>query len=288
MNRPVSPRTFDRVAELLRSAEKVLVGAGAGLTAAAGIDYTDAAAFEKVFPFMLRHGVTTQMDAIGRFDWPPSLLWGYWATHVSHVRFTPPPGDVYDRLLTLLVSKDHFVLTSNVDCLFTRSGLSEDRIFTPQGNYAFYQCRRPCVRRVWEFEPVMRSLLARQDPQTGEVADPAAHPRCPNCGGPVFLNVRIDAGMVETPYVEQGKRLQRWLGSVGNGRLLMLEVGAGFNTPGVVRWPMERIAQRFRHAHLVRINPAHAEVPLSLAEKSTALKTGAGEVVAELARRLAG
>ena len=288
MTSSISSRTFDRIADLLRSADQVLVGAGAGLTAAAGIDYTDTEAFERVFPFMLRHGVTMQMEAIGRFDWSPELLWGYWATHVNYVRFTPPPHDVYDKLVALIGNKDHFVITSNVDCLFTRNGLSEERIFTPQGNYAFYQCRRPCTQQVWEFEPVMRSLLANQIPITGEVPDAATHPRCPNCGGQVFLNVRIDAGMVETPYVEQSKRFRKWISKVDRGRLLVLEAGAGFNTPSVVRWPMEQITHHFENAHLVRINSAHPEVPVALTGKATPVKTGAGVAIEELAHRLAG
>jgi hypothetical protein len=95
-------------------------------------------------------------------------------------------------------------------------------------------------------------VLEHLDPITQE-ADPAVVPRCPACGGSVFFNVREDATFVEAPYLEQGERCIAWIESAMREPLLILEIGAGFNTPGVVRYPLERLASQHADARFVRI-----------------------------------
>jgi NAD-dependent SIR2 family protein deacetylase len=105
---------------------------------------------------------------------------------------------------------------------------------------------------------MVEKVLNNLDPERFATSTDAV-PTCPNCGGDVFLNVRLDAGFVERPYQPQRERMSQWL-TQATGRLLVLEFGAGFNTPGVVRWPLERLVRQ-RGAAFVRVNPAHSQVP---------------------------
>ena len=261
--------------EYLRDADCVLIGAGAGLSMDAGIDYTDQVSFRKRFPALAQRGFRMKAELIGYTDWSPELQWGYLALHVNEVRFEAQPHPVYGRLYDLVGNKDYFVITSNVDGMFPKSGFSEERLFTPQGDYAKLQCQTPCQNDTWPSKPVIDRILPSVDPVTQEVTDPRVIPRCPHCGGAVFLNVRAGHWFVEDPYVEQAERFTAWVKSAQESRLLVIEIGAGFNTPVVVRWPMERIVCQHPRAHLVRVNLDHNEVPREIAKRSISIRCSA-------------
>ncbi|TXC99795.1 NAD-dependent protein deacetylase of SIR2 family [Streptomyces sp. ISID311] len=286
MTRPTPPaaRPFDlettaaTVRTWLDEADRVLITAGAGLSASAGYDYADTARFQELFPALHRLGLRSRY-LVG-VPLPPALLWGYWAVHIDDIRFDSTPNPLYQRLRTLTDSKDHWVMTSNVDALFARNGFAPDRVFTPQGDYGRYQCTAPCTATTWDTQPLIERLLSAYDSHTGAVTDPATLPRCPNCGGDVEINIRIGPEFVDAPYLPAGHRLQDWLNATNvDTRLLILEFGAGFNTPGVIRHPGEHLTRVFPHARLVRVNPTHPEVPADLSDRALPVPADAGQLL---------
>ncbi|WP_333740352.1 NAD-dependent protein deacetylase of SIR2 family [Streptomyces sp. IBSBF 2806] len=277
---PVSD--LDAAAETVRgwleSADRVLVTAGAGLSAASGYDYGDTVRLKELFPALYRMGLRSRY--IVGVQLPPALWWGYWAVHIDDIRYSPAPNPLYQRLRTLVGDKDHWVMTSNVDALFPRNGFAADRVFTPQGDYGRYQCTTPCTPVTWDSKPVIDRLLSAYDPDTGAVTDSDALPRCPNCGGDVEINVRIGPEFVDAPYLPTGRRLQKWLNEAStDARLLILEFGAGFNTPGVIRHPGEHLTRHFPQARLVRVNPAHPDVPSDLKGRALPVPAGADHLL---------
>ncbi|MEV7283803.1 NAD-dependent protein deacetylase of SIR2 family [Streptomyces sp. NPDC093252] len=274
-HRPPALRTqADTVRSWLADADRVLITAGAGLSAAAGYDYGDADRVRELFPALYRLGLRSRY-LVG-VPLPPALWWGYWAVHIDDIRFGSAPNPLYQRLRALVGDRDHWVMTSNVDALFARNGFAADRVFTPQGDYGRYQCTTPCTTDTWDSEPLVDRLLSAYDPATGLVMDPDALPRCPRCGGEVEINVRIGPEFVDAPYLPNGRGLREWLGGAPDGsRLLILEFGAGFNTPGVIRHPDEHLTRHLPHTRLVRVNPAHPEVPSDLAGRALSLRADA-------------
>ena len=266
-------KDVERCCELLRNAEFVLVASGSGISVDAGIDYLDTEAFERDFPGMVKLGFCMRAELMGYEDWSPELKWGYLAAHVNQVRFEAPPHRVYGRLLDLVREKDYFVITSNVDGMFAKNGFSEERIFTPQGDYAIMQCQKPCTNATWPTKPIIERILPAINPETQEVTDPGVLPHCPNCGGDVMVNVRGGHWFLEDPYVKQSERFTGWVKHTRGHSLLVIEIGAGFNTPGVIRWPMERIATSHQGAHLIRVNLDRPQVPKEIAGRSVTLKS---------------
>lgn len=263
--------TADTLRTWLAEADRVLVTAGSGLSAAAGYDYSDTDRMRELFPALYRLGLRSRY-LVG-VPLPPALLWGYWAVHIDDIRFDTRPNGLYQRLHALVGDKDQWVMTSNVDGLFARNGFAPDRIFTPQGDYGRYQCTTPCTPTTWDSKPLVAQLLAAYDPATGAVTEPDALPCCPNCGGDVQINVRIGPEFIDAPYLPAGRRLQEWLiAAPADTRLLILEIGAGFNTPGVIRWPGEQLARRFPRARLVRINPTAPEIPADLTGRALPIR----------------
>lgn len=267
------------IAEWIAEADGVVIGAGAGLSAAAGLDYGDQADFAARYPALVKRGLKAAYEMIGHSGLPPALFWGFWATHVKQKRFVDGTSPVYQGLRRLTDGKDRFVLTSNVDAMFVRNGFDEDLIWSIQGDYAFLQCLKPCSTDVWPSEPVLDRALAAFNPATQEVADPTCIPRCIRCGGDVFMNVRGGRWFLEEPYQDQLARWQAWISEQANRRLLLLEIGAGFNTPGVIRWPMERMARNLPAARLVRINLHDARVPRELEGRALSVEAGAREAI---------
>jgi NAD-dependent SIR2 family protein deacetylase len=171
-------------------------------------------------------------------------------------------------LRSLTSGKDCFVLTSNADDLFERHGFDPALIWTRQGSYSRLQCLEPCSPApTWDAGPWVSRAVPAVDLRTEELSDPALIPACPRCGGEAMLNVRGGDWFVETPYLVQGERFDQWLSKV-EGDLLILDVGTGFNTPSVIRWPAERITAAHPRANLVRINPLRPEVPAQLGNRA--------------------
>ncbi|MBY9020388.1 MAG: NAD-dependent protein deacetylase of SIR2 family [Candidatus Lokiarchaeota archaeon] len=265
---------IQNVINLLRDADCVLIGAGAGLSVDAGNDYMNKKSFAQNYPELVKLGFQMKAQLMGYEVLPPDLEWSYLARHINEARFQPPPQQVYERLFSIVKDKDYFVVTSNVDMLFVRNGFDENKIFTPQGDYALLQCLGPCWTKTWETKPIIEEISSRIDPKTKKI-DPRIIPKCPNCGGPVFMNVRGGSWFIEEPYKEQAKRFNKWIQKANNCQLLVIEIGAGFNTPGVVRWPMEQIVFKFENSHLIRVNLQYTQVPKEITEKSFVFKTRA-------------
>ena len=269
---------IQRLSAWLDVSESVLIGAGAGLSADAGVDYTDEASFAKKYPILYGLGYRNKLMMMGVTNLPQELLLGYYLSHAAEVRFGSVDMAIYKTLLSLVEKKDTFVLTTNVDALFVRHGFPVERTFTPQGDYAFYQCLTPCSQDIYPLEPVLEEYLPLIDKQTGSLPK-GRYPVCPRCSGNIFLNVRGGRWFVERPWMEGEERLNRWISNLAGKKLLVIDIGSGPSTPMWVRWPCERLAKLTEGAHLVRINLDYPEVPPDLRDRSLSFQAKASEVL---------
>lgn len=238
--------------QLIAEADYVLIGAGAGLSAAAGLEYSGEA-FEREFqPWIERYGIT-DLYSSSFYPFPSEEeLWAYWARHIWFSRFRLGATELYQKLLECVKEKDYFVITTNVDAQFEQAGFAKKRIFATQGDYAYLQARSGNPKTlVYNEEWVKEALAATHDcriparlvphhPQTGELMSP---------------NLRCDAMFVEDAYWHtQAERFQEFVEKAFERKLLLLEFGVGFNTPVIIRFPFEKIALTAPQATLVRFN----------------------------------
>lgn len=264
---------------LLDQADAILVGAGSGLSADAGIDYFDLRSFAEKYPAMVPYGFTTNAELMGVDQSScPGLFWGYYLTHGNHMRFCNSVQPVYQRLLDLVGQKDYFVITTNVDSLFLRNGFARNLIYTPQGDYGRIQCQKPCSDQTWPSEPVIKGLLPLVDPLTGILPQEFV-PTCPNCGGAVFYNVRGGVWFVDAPHEGQYAVFMDWIQKNKDRRLLLIDIGTGFHTPVWIRWPFEKITFENPESHLIRINTEDPDVPENITSRSICFPDRAGKVM---------
>lgn len=252
-----------RANSLLANADRVLIGAGAGLSTAAGLAYSGER-FQRYFaPFIERYGMTDMYSA-GFYPFPTQEdKWAYWSQHIWMNRFEPGATPLYRRLFEWARDRDYFVITTNVDAQFELAGFDPQRIFATQGDYGYIQCARGCHDQIYPVRSLMEEwrfdLGARSDGtfERTRLSDPALVPACPVCGGRMETHLRADGFFVETDdWHAAQQRYQAFAERTRGSRTVLLELGVGWNTPVWIRYPFENVAQMLGpdHAPLVRIN----------------------------------
>lgn len=252
-----------RAHSLLANADRVLIGAGAGLSTAAGLAYSGER-FQRYFaPFIERYGITDMYSA-GFYPFPTQEdKWAYWSQHIWMNRFEPGATPLYRRLFEWARDRDYFVITTNVDAQFELAGFDPQRIFATQGDYGYIQCAQGCHDQIYPVRSLMEEwrfdLGARSDGtfERTRLSDPALVPACPVCGGRMETHLRADGFFVETDdWHAAQQRYQAFAERTRGSRTVLLELGVGWNTPVWIRYPFENVAQMLGpdHAPLVRIN----------------------------------
>lgn len=267
----------EALAEALAWADAVVVGAGAGLSTAAGLTY-DGPRFARLFPdFIQAYGFTDMYTAgFARFD-APETFWAYWSRHIFYNRYDAPVGAPYRDLLALVKDRDYFVLTTNVDHQFQRAGFDKARLLYTQGDYGLWQCARPCHDKTYDNEEAVRRMVAEQK----DLRIPSALvPRCPVCGGPMAMNLRCDETFVQDAGWQQAsERYLSFLQSVQAGRVLFLELGVGGNTPGIIKYPFWQMTARFPNARYACINAAAQPVPKEIEDRAIVWQCDLGKAL---------
>ncbi len=269
------------------NSDKILIGAGAGLSAAAGLSYMDQEAFKKHYPDMAKRGFHFAYELVGRGDdeWTTGRKWAYWATHINYVRNIFPQAELYSTLLEILKDRDFFVVTSNADRQFMRAGFPKERLFEFQGHYDNMGCSVRCTKKTWNNSEYLKRILENIDHDSFECA-PEALPRCPYCGELAEICFRGD------DYRVNQQRYVDFVEASADKRLCLIELGVGFNTPGVIRWPFENLTYHIENAYLFRINTSYKDYPYGrtaqtgfpsqIKNKITSLELDAKDVINEL------
>lgn len=244
---PSSSITIAR--DWLRSADAVLITAGAGLSAGDGLDYHSKSLFKQHFPGFLKFGLTSLYSVFGYDGWPSEeYRWGYYFTHLNMIaKWSNTP--TYQTLIPWLkeFGQDAFVRTSNADGLFLANGWSETQLSTPQGSYAYLQCLNNCrVDATVPSAPLVAAALPFIDPVTQKLTDSSRIPVCQFCGSKMSICVRAGSWFNPSPYKNGEAQWKAWKSRILQERkkLVILELGVGMNTPGVLRWPNEDLVAR--------------------------------------------
>ena len=245
-------KRLERAYKAVQNAEYILIGAGAGLSASAGLSYSGER-FEKQFAdFIKKYGVEDMYSATFYPYKTQEELWAYWARHIAANRWDVPALPLYKELLKLIQDRDYFVITTNVDAQFEKAGFSMERFFAIQGDYGFFQCAKGCHSKLYRNEAAVREMIEN----AVDLKIPSSLvPKCPICGGDMSVHVRKDEYFVENEVWRQNHtRYSDYIKKVLDKKLVLLELGVGYNTPGIIRFPFEQITYQNVDATLVRFN----------------------------------
>ena len=279
--------------EVLDQTDTVLIGAGAGLSTAAGFAY-GGEPFRRYFAdFDEKYGFH-DMYSGGFYPFPTlEEHWAYWSRFVFFNRYCDPPKPVYKSLLKLVQDKDYFVLTTNVDHCFQKAGFDKHRLFYTQGDYGLWQCSKSCHNKTYDNGDIIRQMVEAQGFQvtgqgmellTGTVSKMAVPtelvPHCPKCGAPMAMNLRADHTFVQDEgwYTAAG-RYDDFVRRHKNTPVLYLELGVGMNTPGIIKYNFWRQVYQNPKANYICINKGQSYAPREIANRSICLDMDAAQVL---------
>ena len=270
---------IERMKCAIRDADAVLIGAGAGLSTAAGLSYSGER-FDKYFSdFKEKYDIRDMYS--GGF-YPYNTLeeyWAWWSRHIYYNRYTDAPKPVYDNLLKLVQDKDYFVLTTNVDHCFQKAGFDKKRLFYTQGDYGLWQCSGPCHQETYNNEEIIVKMLHEQK----DMKVPSSLiPHCPKCGKPMTMNLRCDDSFVQDKgwydaqkHYEDFKRRHEGL------KIVYLELGVGGNTPVIIKYPFWRMTGRNPAATYICINYGETYAPDEILKQSICINEDIAKVLKE-------
>lgn len=271
--------------EMIRQADTLLIGAGAGLSTSAGFVYGGERFHRYFADFEERYGFHDMYS--GGFCPFPTLeeRWAYWSRFVFLNRYCDPPKPVYPALLKLVQDKDYFVLTTNVDHCFQKAGFDRRRLFYTQGDYGLWQCSKPCHDKTYDNEDQVLQMVEAQGFQiTGQgLKLPAGVrprmsvptelvPHCPKCGAPMSMNLRADNTFVQDNgwYAAAG-RYDDFVRRHEDTPVLYLELGVGLNTPGIIKYNFWQQVYQNQKAQYICVNKGQSYAPQELAGRSLCL-----------------
>ena len=266
-----------KLSAALDKADAVIIGAGAGLSASAGFLYSgkrfhdNFSDFEKKYDFH-------DMYSGGFYPYPTlEEYWAYWSRYIFINRYSTLPIPVYKKLFELVKDKDYFVITTNVDHCFQKSGFDKNRLFYTQGDYGLFQCSVPCHNKTYDNEDVVRLMIAEQK----DMKIPTELvPRCPICGRPMTMNLRTDDKFVQDEGFDTAfERYKDFTEKHRKSKVLYLELGVGYNTPIIIKLPFWRFTEQNPDAYYACINRGEAFCPASIEKRSVCINDDIGNVL---------
>ena len=271
---------IERLQTVLQDCDAVVIGAGSGLSTAAGFTYTGER-FEKYFSdFAAKYGIK-DMYSGGFYPFPTmEEFWAYWSRYIFINRYQDAPKPVYETLLKLVADKDYFVITTNVDHCFQKAGFDKKRLFYTQGDYGLFQCSEPCCQETFENETVIREMMERQE----DMKIPTELlPVCPHCGKPLTMNLRSDNKFVEDEgWHRAAERYENFLRTHAGQKILFLELGVGYNTPVIIKYPFWQMTAKNPNAIYACINQGQAVCPQEIQRQAICINIDLGNALQEL------
>lgn len=271
---------IEQLREKIEHADAIVIGAGAGLSTSAGFTYSGDRFLEYFSDFIEKYHFQDMYE--GGFYPFDSLeeYWAYWSRYIYINRYMDAPKPVYENLFELVKDKDYFVLTTNVDHCFQKAGFAKERLFYTQGDYGLFQCQTPCNPYTYENEAQVKDMIEKQR----DMRIPTELiPKCPICGKPMTMNLRADDTFVQDEGWDiHASYYKRFLDTHKKNKILFLELGVGYNTPGIIKFDFWRMTAQNKNATYACINYGEANAPKEIADRAICINGDIGQILKKI------
>lgn len=274
------------LANHIKECEAIIIGAGSGLSSAAGLTYSGER-FNKYFSDFINKYHLTDMYSAGFYPYESlEEYWAYWSRHIYYNRYIDAPKDTYQKLLQLVKNKDYFVLTTNVDHQFQKAGFDKKRLFYSQGDYGLWQCSKPCHQKTYDNKEIVEKMLLQQK----DLKIPSSLiPYCPKCGAFMTMNLRCDQTFVQDEGWYQGQfRYNDFINKHRDLKIIYLELGVGQNTPVIIKYPFWNYTNSNKKATYVCINYGESFCPDEIKKQVILINGDIDQVINDLLLELEG
>lgn len=265
--------------QIIKQADYVIIGAGAGLSTAAGLEYSGENFKINYKEFIEKYNLDNLYSATFYPFKTQEEKWAFWAKLIKLNRFNKPLK-LYKELLNLVKDKDYFVLTTNADGQFEIAGFNQEKIFAVQGDYEYLQCENACHNKLYDNKELVEKWI--QNTKDCKIPSDLVM-KCPVCGGNMEMNLRKDKNFVQDEnWYKQSKRYEEFLKKTKNKNVVLLEIGVGFNTPGIIRFPFEQMISNNSKTRLIRINKDYPLPMLEIRNKTISFDEDTNKIVEDL------
>lgn len=271
---------IEEIRKLIKNADYVLIGAGAGLSTSAGIEYSGKR-FEENFSDFIKKYHFTDMYSSGFYDFETEEeKWAYWSKHMYINNIGMKATKLYQDIFDLIKEKDYFVITTNVDDQFFKAEFDKKRVFATQGSYRYIQCSHACHNKIYDATEMVKEMIDKiQDCKIPTKLIPF----CPVCGGKMEVNLRKDIYFVQDDnWYEQNTKYEEFLEKAKNKKTVLLELGVGFNTPTIIRFPFEEMIYQNSNWNLVRFNKSDSTIVLNIQNRTIEVEEDINKIVKKL------
>ncbi|MBP5579235.1 MAG: Sir2 silent information regulator family NAD-dependent deacetylase [Ruminococcus sp.] len=269
---------IDRLKKEINTADAIVIGAGAGLSTAAGFTYSGER-FERFFTDFEAKYDFHDMYSGGFYPFAtPEEMWAYWSRFIWCNRYMDVDNGTYKTLFELMKDKDYFVITTNVDHQFQKAGFDKSRLFYTQGDYGLFQCSEPCHDKTYDNEYMVKDMIEFQE----DMKIPTdLIPKCPKCGKPMTMNLRSDDKFVEDEgWHKAAERYDDFLQAHEGKHILFLELGVGYNTPAIIKYPFWKMTVQNPKAIYACLNYGEAYAPDEIVKQSILINGDIHEALA--------
>lgn len=271
---------INRLKAEIKTADAIIIGAGAGLSTSAGFTYTGNRFHQYFSDFEDKYGFH-DMYSGGFYPYKtPEEHWAYWSRYIEVNRYQNTDRPVYENLYELVKDKDYFVITTNVDHCFQKAGFDKKRLFYTQGDYGLFQCSVPCCQTTYDNREIIGRMVKEQKNMR---IPPELLPICPVCGKPLTMNLRSDNKFVENEgWHKAALRYDNFIRRHKKLHILLLELGVGYNTPAIIKYPFWRLTAQNPKAVYACINNGEAFCPTEIETQSVCINNDIGSILEQL------
>ena len=269
-----------RLKYAIETADSIVIGAGAGLSIAAGFTYSGVRLKKYFSDFIEKYGFKDMYS--GGFYHFESLEehWAYWSRYVFINRYMDSDNGTYKKLFELVKDKNYFVLTTNVDHQFQKAGFDKHKLFYTQGDYGLFQCSEPCHNKTYDNEEIIRRMFTEQK----NMRIPSELiPKCPKCGKYMTMNLRADNRFVQDKdWYRASERYSDFICKNSGLRILFLELGVGYNTPVIIKYPFWKMTAMNKQATYACVNSCEAFCPDEIQKQAICINSNIENVLSNL------
>ena len=206
--------------------------------------------------------------------------WGYWSKFIYLNRYSVGATPLYQQLLQLVKRKDYFVLTTNVDHQFQLAGFDKERLFYTQGDYGLLQCADACHAKTYDNQEIIESMIKQE--KDGKIPHRLI-PICPFCKKEMDMNLRKNEFFVEDEgWHQAARRYREFIQSRRQNKILFLELGVGYNTPSIIKYPFWQMTYSYPYATYACINLGEIAVPKEIQNRSICINDNIEKVIQSL------
>ena len=266
--------------QAIKQADYIIIGAGAGLSTAAGLLYSGEK-FKKDFKEFIEKYHFEDLYSASFYNFKTQEeKWAFFAKMIKLNRYNETPLKLYQELYEIVKNKEYFILSTNVDGQFYNSGFDRKKVFEIQGDYSYLQCENACHNKLYN----NKELVEKWIHNTKNCKIPSnLVMKCPVCGGNMDMNLRKDENFVQDEHwYEMSQRYDEFLNKIQNKNVVLLEIGVGFNTPGIIRFPFEQMTANNLRTTLIRINKDYPSPMLEIENKTISFDEDTNKIIEDL------